>query len=96
MASGQHILAGMKLIRRDPRLFAVYLTNHGCGPDAMLSHLVAEEMGDKPSLQIEVDDAKLGFLTADNLNPQKARVLLMLALSKTSDKAKIQRFFATH
>ena len=26
---GQHILAGMKLIRRDPRLFAVYLTNHG-------------------------------------------------------------------
>ena len=48
------------------------------------------------SVGSEVDDAKLGFLTADNLNPQKARVLLMLALSKTSDKAKIQSLFATH
>ncbi len=48
------------------------------------------------SVSSEVDDAKLGFLTADNLNPQKARVLLMLALSKTSDKARIQSFFATH
>ena len=48
------------------------------------------------SVGAEVDDAKLGFLTADNLNPQKARVLLMLALGKTSDKAKIQSFFATH
>lgn len=48
------------------------------------------------SVSSEVDDAKLGFLTADNLNPQKTRVLLMLALSKTSDKAKIQSFFATH
>lgn len=48
------------------------------------------------SVGSEVDDAKLGFLTADNLNPQKARVLLMLAISKTSDKAKIQSFFATH
>ena len=48
------------------------------------------------SVGSEVDDAKLGFLTADNLNPQKARVLLMLALGKTSDKAKIQSFFATH
>ena len=48
------------------------------------------------SVSSEVDDAKLGFLTADNLNPQKARVLLMLALSKTSDKAKIQSLFATH
>ena len=48
------------------------------------------------SVSSEVDDAKLGFLTADNLNPQKTRVLLMLALSKTSDKARIQSFFATH
>lgn len=45
---GQHILSGAKLVRRDPRLFAVYLTNHGCGPDTMISHLFAEEMGSKP------------------------------------------------
>ena len=41
-------------------------------------------------------DAEPGFLTADNLNPQKARVLLMLALTVTKDKAEIQRMFATY
>ena len=36
---GQHILSGAKLIAHHPNLYAVYLTNHGCGPDTMLSHL---------------------------------------------------------
>ncbi len=44
----------------------------------------------------EVDDKKYGFLTSDNLNVQKARVLLMLALATTSDKAKIQEYYLTH
>ena len=62
---GQHILSGAKLVRRDPRLFAVYLTNHGCGPDTMISHLFAEEMGSKPYLQIEMDEhySKVGVET---------------------------------
>ena len=62
---GQHILSGAKLVRRDPRLFAVYLTNHGCGPDTMVSRLFAREMGDKPYLQIEVDEhySKVGVET---------------------------------
>lgn len=62
---GQHILAGAKLVRRDPRLFAVYLTNHGCGPDTIMTHLVAREMGDKPYLQIEADEhaSKVGVIT---------------------------------
>jgi L-asparaginase len=37
-----------------------------------------------------------GVLAADNLNPQKARILLALALSKTSDPAEIARMFATY
>ena len=37
-----------------------------------------------------------GFLTADNLNPQKARLLLSLALTVTSDPAGIERIFATY
>lgn len=41
----------------------------------------------------EINDNQYGFLTANNLNPQKARVLLMLALTKTHDKNKIQNFF---
>ena len=62
---GQHILSGAKLVRRDPRLFAVYLTNHGCGPDTVISHLFAEEMAGKPYLQIEMDEhySKVGVET---------------------------------
>ncbi|EHJ5442484.1 type II asparaginase [Campylobacter upsaliensis] len=38
-------------------------------------------------------DKKLGFISAEDLNPQKARVLLMLALTKTNDPKKIQEYF---
>ena len=34
-----------------------------------------------------------GFVVADNLNPQKARVLAMLALTRTDDRVEIQRLF---
>jgi len=34
-----------------------------------------------------------GFVAADNLNPQKARVLAMLALTRTDDPGEIQRMF---
>jgi L-asparaginase len=37
-----------------------------------------------------------GVLAADNLNPQKARLLLALALTRTSDPAEIARMFATY
>ena len=40
--------------------------------------------------------AASGFLVADNLNPQKARLLLALALTVTSDPAEITRIFATY
>ena len=62
---GQHILSGAKLIAHHPNLYAVYLTNHGCGPDSMLSHLFKKDMGDKPYLQIEVDEhfSKVGVVT---------------------------------
>ena len=48
------------------------------------------------TLNGEVDDGKYGFLASDNLNAQKVRVLLMLALTQTTDKAKIQELFLTH
>ncbi len=62
---GDHVLSGIKLIAHHPNLYAVYLTNHGCGPDTLLSHLVREEMGDKPYLQIEVDEhySRVGVIT---------------------------------
>lgn len=44
----------------------------------------------------EADDDKLNFVAGDNLNPQKARILLMLALTKTKDPKVIQKMFDTY
>jgi L-asparaginase len=41
----------------------------------------------------EVNDDKLGLVASGELNPAKSRVLLMLALTKTSDVARIQEMF---
>ncbi|MBQ8828869.1 MAG: L-asparaginase 2 [Burkholderiaceae bacterium] len=41
----------------------------------------------------EVDDAKYGFVSSGSLNPQKARVLLMLSLTQTKDPKAIQKNF---
>jgi L-asparaginase/glutamin-(asparagin-)ase len=38
-------------------------------------------------------DDELDFVAADTLNPQKARILLMLALTATDDRREIQRIF---
>jgi L-asparaginase len=36
------------------------------------------------------------MIGADNLNPQKARILLSLSLTKTRDAGEVQNFFDTH
>lgn len=38
-------------------------------------------------------DARRNYLWGDNLTPQKARILLMLALTRTRDAAELQRMF---
>lgn len=45
------------------------------------------------TLHNEVDDEALGFVVGDDLNPQKSRILLMLSLMETNDRAKIQSNF---
>ena len=42
---------------------------------------------------IEVNDDKLGFIAGMELNAQKARILLMLGLKRTSDVKQLQEFF---
>jgi L-asparaginase len=42
---------------------------------------------------VELDDDKLGFVASLGMNPQKARVLLRLALLKTTDVKQIQKYF---
>jgi L-asparaginase len=42
---------------------------------------------------VELDDDKLGFVASLDKNPQKARVLLRLALLKQRSLAEMQRLF---
>ena len=44
----------------------------------------------------EANDDQLDFVVADTLSPQKARILLMLALTRTKDTREIQRMFYTY
>ena len=41
----------------------------------------------------DVETQQLGCLLADNLSPQKARVLLMLALTRTRNVTELQKYF---
>ena len=45
---------------------------------------------------VELNDDELGFIASDELNPQKARILLALALLKKSTPAQIQTMFRTY
>lgn len=45
---------------------------------------------------VEVNDDKLGFITAMELSPQKARVLLMLGLTQTKDLTVLQKLFTEY
>ena len=62
---GQKILSAAEMIGNDPRLIAVYITNFGCGPDSFILRFFRERMGEKPFLQIEVDEhsADAGMIT---------------------------------
>lgn len=44
----------------------------------------------------EANDDQLDFVVSDTLSPQKARILLMLALTKTNNTKEIQRMFHTY
>jgi L-asparaginase len=45
---------------------------------------------------VELDDDKLGFIASDELNPQKSRILLTLALLKQRTPADIQKLYSTY
>jgi len=63
--NGKSILAAARIIGRDKRLHAVYMSNYRCGPDSFLSHFVHEEMAGKPYLELEIDEhsADAGLIT---------------------------------
>jgi L-asparaginase len=46
-------------------------------------------------LHDEINDDELGTIVSDDLSPQKARILLMLGLTRTRDKQQLQKLFFT-
>jgi len=62
---GQRIMSAAELVSQDSRLFALYLTNFGCGADSFITHFFREKMEGKPYLLIEIDEhsADAGVIT---------------------------------
>lgn len=63
--SGQRIIACAKVLRDMPNLYAVYITNFGCGPDSFITHFFKDMSKGKPFLQLEIDEhsADAGAIT---------------------------------
>ncbi|MBI5892783.1 MAG: CoA activase [Deltaproteobacteria bacterium] len=63
--SGQRIIACAKVLRDMPNLYAVYITNFGCGPDSFITHFFKDVSKGKPFLQLEIDEhsADAGAIT---------------------------------
>ena len=63
--SGQDILSAAYLIKDIPELHAVYMTSFNCGPDSFLLTFFRNIMGDKPFLELEMDEhtADAGVVT---------------------------------
>ncbi|MGD0232170.1 MAG: acyl-CoA dehydratase activase, partial [Syntrophorhabdales bacterium] len=53
---GQKILRAAKIVRNHPNLYAIYVTNFGCGPDSFITHFFKKIMEGKPFLQLEIDE----------------------------------------
>ncbi len=62
---GQRFLLAAHIIRETPNLFPIYFTNFSCGPDSFIEHFFEDLLGEKPFLEIEVDEhsAEAGIVT---------------------------------
>ncbi|MEI6970819.1 MAG: acyl-CoA dehydratase activase [bacterium] len=61
---GQSILRSLAFVKKNPRLFAVFISNFGCGPDSFIQHFANFLLDRKPMLYLELDshtaDAGIG------------------------------------
>ncbi|MDY7032995.1 MAG: acyl-CoA dehydratase activase [Thermodesulfobacteriota bacterium] len=62
---GQRFLGAAQMIKSNPNLYAIYITNFACGPDSFISHFFRNKIKEKPYLQIEIDEhsADVGAIT---------------------------------
>ncbi len=53
---GQKILKAAQFVRNHDKLYGIYITNFGCGPDSFITHFFKRLMKGKPYLQLEIDE----------------------------------------
>lgn len=63
--SGKRIIQAARLIKDEPMLYPIYISNFNCGPDSFIFEYFKEEIGDKPYLFLEIDEhsADAGAIT---------------------------------
>ena len=96
--SGQRILAAAKMIMTDNRLFSIYITNFGCGPDSMITHFYKDVSSGKPFLQLEIDEhsADAGAITRceaflDSIRNTKGRLRIEVREKQVLDRSGIKK-----
>jgi len=89
---GDRIMSAAEIIKKDRRLYPVYITNFGCGPDSFILQYFEREM-DRPFLKLEVDEhsAGAGVITRceafiDSLMNVRNKKAPLPVQSKTKDK----------
>ena len=90
---GQRILAAGKIVKDDPRLYAIYITNFGCGPDSFISHFFRDLSKGKPYLQLEIDEhsADAGAITRCEAFLDSLKNVRAQKSSSKREKAKTDR-----
>jgi predicted CoA-substrate-specific enzyme activase len=63
--SGQRILKTARYVKETTNLYPIYIGNFLCGPDSFILKYFKKEMGEKPFLQLEIDEhsADAGAIT---------------------------------
>ena len=88
-----------------PGLVAAGLGSGGSSPEFMAALKEAKAAGTKVVIATQTGNGRVmrtrrfqeeGYIVADNLAPKKARILLMLALTRTDDPPEIQRMMLTY
>ena len=100
---GQKILRAAEVIKRDRRLFAVYLSNFSCGPDSFLMTFFKDIMADKPCLFLELDEhsADAGLVTRleaflDSLSHYKPKEIIKTQMVKTTESIGNRKIFVPY
>ena len=63
--SGKKIIQAAMIIKNNPMLYPIYISNFNCGPDSFIFEYFKEEIGNKPYLFLEIDEhsATAGAIT---------------------------------